>query len=99
MPQNTVINQIFKVLSRSEFQRHVRRFGNDKGVKTFTTRQQFKILMYAQVRQLGSLREIVSSLNCHGKKLYHLGLGTVSRSTFADANKRRNPACFQAMFH
>lgn len=99
MPQNTVINQIFKVLSRSNFQRQVRKFGNDKGVKSFNSWQQFKVLMYAQIRQLSSLREIVSSLRCHGTKLYHLGLKTVSRSTLADANSRRGSECFQAMFY
>lgn len=99
MSQNTVINQIFKVLSRSEFQRHVRSFGNDKGVKSFSSWQQFKVLMYAQIRQLVSLRDIVTSLKCHGSKLYHLGLKNVSRSTLADANKRRDASCFEAMFY
>lgn len=43
-----------------------------------------------------SLRDIETCLNSHREKLYHVGFrGSVSRSTLADANERRDWRIFQ----
>lgn len=44
------------------------------------------------------MRDCIRNLQCTPKKRYHLGLKTVSRSTFADANKSRPSEFFQALF-
>jgi hypothetical protein len=52
-------------------------------------------MIYAQLSGKKSLRDLVFSLGRHVKKLYHLGLNPVKRSTLADANEQR-PACIFA---
>jgi putative transposase len=52
-------------------------------------------MIYAQLSGKKSLRDLVFSLGRHVKKLYHLGLDPVKRSTLADANEQR-PACIFA---
>jgi len=47
-------------------------------------------MIFAQIRQEDSLRDIDMSLNAHAKKLYHIGIEQSPKSTLADANERRN---------
>jgi hypothetical protein len=44
------------------------------------------------------MRDGIRSLGANLKHLYHLGLRTVARSTFADANAKRPAEFFQALF-
>ena len=52
-------------------------------------------LIFAQIRQEDSLRDIDISLNAHSKKLYHIGIKQCPKSTLADANERRDYRIFE----
>lgn len=87
----TVFRQLLQFLPRHDFKACVRRYRGEHGVKSFTTFDQFLCLAYAQLSGRESLRDIETCLNSHRDKLYHVGFrGTVSRSTLADANERRD---------
>ena len=96
---STVLGQLLELLPRHEFESLVRSRGGDRYVKRLTTWRQLTTLLYAQIKGYDSLREITASLNAQRSKSYHLGLEPVTRSTLADANKRRDPAVFEGLFH
>lgn len=61
-------------------------------------KDQFVALLYGQLSGATSLREIVTGLESHSARLYHLGARPVQRSTLADANARRPCAVFTELF-
>ncbi|HEY5673307.1 MAG TPA: IS4 family transposase, partial [Malonomonas sp.] len=92
----TVFRQLLQFLPRHDFNQCVRRYDGDYRAKSFSTFDQFLCLAYAQMSGRESLRDIETCLNSHREKLYHVGFrGSVSRSTLADANERRDWRIFQ----
>jgi hypothetical protein len=92
----TVFRQLLQFLPRHDFNQCVRRYDGDYRAKSFSTFDQFLCLAYAQMSGRESLRDIETCLNSHREKLYHVGFrGSVSRSTLADANERRDWHIFQ----
>jgi hypothetical protein len=53
------------------------------------TKQHLIALLYGQFSGAASLREIVTGLESHETRLYHLGAAPVKRSTVSDANSQR----------
>jgi IS4 transposase len=92
--QNSVFHGVLKHLPWSEFDRLVAAHGAASRVRRLTTKSQFVALLYGQLSGASSLREIVTGLESHAARLYHLGAGSVRRSTLSDANTRRPVAVF-----
>ena len=93
---HTVFRQLLQFLPRHDFNLCVRRYRGDYRARSFSTFDQFLCLAYAQMSGRESLRDIETCLNSHREKLYHVGFrGSVSRSTLADANERRDWRIFQ----
>ncbi len=55
----------------------------------FSTWQQFITILYSQIKQKDSLRDIESGLTTQSAKWYHIGLRNVRRSMLSDANNQR----------
>jgi transposase len=92
----TVFRQLLQFLPQHDFNQCVRRYRGNYRSKSFSTFDQFLCLAYAQMAGRESLRDIETCLNSHREKLYHVGFrGSVSRSTLADANERRDWRIFQ----
>jgi hypothetical protein len=92
----TVFRQLLQFLPRHDFNLCVQRYRGDYRVRSFSAFDQFLCLAYAQMSGRESLRDIETCLNSHREKLYHVGFrGSVSRSTLADANERRDWRIFQ----
>ena len=92
----TVFRQLLQFLPQHDFNQCVRFYRGDYRAKSFSTFDQFLCLAYAQLAGRESLRDIETCLNSHREKLYHVGFrGSVSRSTLADANERRDWRIFQ----
>ena len=87
--QNSVFHGLLKHLPWGEFDRLVAVHGADSRVRRLTTKDQFVALLYGQLSGASSLREIVTGLESHAARLYHLGAHSARRSTLADANARR----------
>jgi len=92
--QNSVFHGVLKHLPWSEFDRLVAAHGAASRVRRLTTKSQFVALLYGQLSGASSLREIVTGLESHAARVYHLGAGSVRRSTLSDANTRRPVAVF-----
>ena len=96
---NTVFNQLLQLIPRHDFEKLVREHQGDRYVKHFTCWKQFITLLYAQIKGHDSLRDIMTGLNSQSHKLYHLGMGKVSRSTLSDANNERDYRIYEGLFY
>jgi len=85
-----VLGQFLRLIPRYEFQRIVNKFNGDYRSKHFKCWNQLACMIFAHIRQEGSLRDIDVALNAHSSKLYHIGIQQCPRSTLADANERRD---------
>jgi IS4 transposase len=92
--ENSVFHSLLKLINWDEFARLVERHGSDARVRQLTSKSQFMALLYGQLSGASSLREIVTGLESHERRLYHLGGDKVRRSTLADANALRPSALF-----
>jgi IS4 transposase len=76
----------------------VEKYGADDLVRKLTTKRQLIALLYGQFSGSTSLREIVSGMESHETRLYHLGAAAVRRSTLSDANTMRPWQVFSELF-
>jgi hypothetical protein len=100
-PVNTsLFSQLISLVDRSDFSRLVRETGAEGRSKGFASWDQFVAMLFCQLGQARSLREITGGLrSCEGK-MRHLGLEEVpGRSTLAYANEHRPAALFERLFH
>lgn len=82
-----VFAQLMEFLPRHDFNKCVRRYQGDKRLKSFSCRDHYLCLAFAQLTYRESLRDIETCLRALSTKLYHVGIrGKISRSTLADAN-------------
>ena len=87
----TLFAQLMDFLPWSTFNRYVTRYGGDKGVRTMSCAEQFRVMAFAQLTYRESLRDIEVSLSVQSSKLYHMGFREpIRRSTLADANESRD---------
>jgi hypothetical protein len=82
-----VFAQLMDFLPRREFNECVNRYRGNRRPRSFSCRDQFLCLAFAQLTFRESLRDIEICLRALRPKLYHAGFrGKISRSTLADAN-------------
>jgi transposase len=84
--------QLMEFLPRHDFDACVEKYHGNFSVKDFSCRDQFGVMLYAQLTGLSGLRGIQETLRVNGQYLYHMGFrcATVSRNTLAEANKQRS---------
>lgn len=93
-----VFSQLVSFLDRSKFNRIVAKYGGDKYVKHFTCWNQLLALMFGQLSNRGSLRNLIIALEAHQGKTYHLDLGkNVTRSNLSKANQNRDYRIFESL--
>ena len=92
---NTVLHQLLKYIPRYRFDRAVERHGGDHRIRTLTCWTQFVALIYAQLAQRVSLRDLQTAFSSHATCHFHLGATLIRRSTLADANAQRAPGLFR----
>ena len=91
-----VFSQLTSFLNRSQFNDYVRKYHGDKYVKHFTCWNQLLTLMFGQLSNRESLRDLITIIVAHHQKCYHLGLGKhVTRSNLAKANTNRDYRIFE----
>jgi len=101
MLQNgSLFSQILSLFQRSTFARHVREFKAERHARGFTSWDQFVAMLFCQLAQARSLREISDGLkSCEGR-LKHLGLAqSPKRSTLSYANAHRPWELFEQLFY
>jgi hypothetical protein len=96
---NTILNQLQHLLPVHDFHSFVGQYEADKWSKTFTTKDQLTVLLYAQATGKTSLRDIETSLQVQQTSLYHLGVQSVTKSTLSRANASRPYDIYEAFFY
>lgn len=91
-----VFSQLVSFLDRNKFNYIVRKYDGDKYVKHFTCWNQLLALIFGQLSNRESLRDLVVALEAHHSKCYHLGMGrNVSKSSLSRANQDRDYHIFE----
>ena len=91
-----VFAQLVSFLDRNHFNYLVRKYDGDRYVKHLTCWNQFLAMMFGQLANRESLRDLIVALDAHRSKCYHLGLGkNISKSSLARANQDRDYRIFE----
>jgi len=96
---SSLFSQILALFNRSEFSDIVRKHQADKHSKGFSCWNQFVAMLFCQLAQAHSLREICGGLACCLGKLIHLGMRQApNKSTLSYANGHRPWEVYQDLF-
>ena len=95
---NSVFHQLLKQLPRQQFQKVVDRHNGDHRVRSLTCWTQLISLMFAQLTERKSLRDLEENFNTNHNQHYHLGVDQVKRSSLSEANNSRSPTIFMETF-
>ena len=91
-----VFAQLLDFIDKDVFLRIVNKYNGNHYVKLFTCWNQLAVLMFGQLSNRESLRDLVLATQAHASKAYHLGFGKhAARSTLADANTKRDYRIFE----
>jgi hypothetical protein len=92
-----VFAQLIEFLDSDKFRHLVDKYDGNRYVKHFTCWNQLLALMFGQLSNRESLRDLIVALEAHQSKRYHLGLGRepIAKTTFATANQNRNYRIFE----
>ena len=93
------MNQLLQVFSRTEFQQEVRNTKAERHARGFGSWNHFVAMLFCQLADAQSLREIIGGLaSCEGR-LEQLGIKVPKRSTLAYANEHRPWELFEKIFY
>ena len=91
-----VFAQLVTFLDRNHFNYLVSKYGGDRYVKHFTCWNQLLVMMFGQLTNRESLRDLIVIIDAHRNKCYHLGFGRhVTKSNLAKANQNRDCRIFE----
>ena len=91
-----VFAQLIEFLPQRVFDRLVEKYKGNRYVKHFTCWNQLLCMVFGQLTNRDSLRDLIVIIDAHSKKTYHLGFGkTVTRSNLAKANEKRSSKIFE----
>ena len=91
-----VFAQLVEFLDYDKFRHIVDKYKGNHYVKHFTCWNQLLTLMFGQLSNRESLRDLIIAIEAHYQKCYHLGLGKhVTRSNLAKANTNRDYRIFE----
>ena len=93
---NTFLPSSPLFLNRTQFNNYVRKHDGNRYVKHFTCWNQLLAMMFGQLSNRESLRDLIVAFEAHRAKQYHLGLGRkpIAKTTFASANQNRDYRIF-----
>lgn len=95
----TVLAQMQQLISRFHFEKLVKENTSDKNVRTFSTWNLLQVMLYAQIAQKKSLRDICMSLQSNVSSWYHLGLQSISRNNLSNSLMKRPAIVFEKLFN
>ena len=91
-----VFSQLTSLLNRNKFNYIVSKYKGDRYVKSFTCWNQLLVMMFGQLSNRASLRDLTTSVGVHWKKSYHLGFGKrITKSNLSKANESRDYKIFE----
>ncbi len=91
-----VSSQLVEFLSFAKFRHIVDKYKGNRCVKHFTCWNQLLTLIFGQLGNRESMRDLIIATEAHYQKCYHLGLGKhVTRSNLSKANTNRDYRIFE----
>lgn len=92
-----VFAQLVEFLNKNKFRKLVDKYDGNHYVKHFTCWNQLLAMMFGQLSNRESLRDLIVALQAHKSKRYHLGLGRepIAKTTLATANQNRDYRIFE----
>lgn len=97
---SSIFGQILQIFTKTEFQNAVIDTKAEKKAKGFTCWEQFVSMLFCQMGQAHSLREICGGLSTCLGKVKHLGIKDApSRSTLSYANEHRPWQLYEKIFY
>ena len=92
-----VFSQLLDYLPRDYFEWLVKRYEGNKYVKTFSCWNHLLVLLFGQLSNRESLRDLIMTIAPHKRLFHHLGFGkNVSRSNLSKANETRDVRIFKS---
>lgn len=96
----SLFTQVLSLFQRSDFARHVRELKAEHHARGFSCWAQFVCMLFCQLGQARSLREITDGLRTCEGSLKHLGLNAQpKRSTLSYANAHRPWELYERLFY
>ena len=95
---STVLGQLLDLVPRHEFESLAKRHHEGRRLRSMTRWNQFVAMAMGQLAGRCSLRDIVSNLSAQKRKLYHLGVGAVARSSLARVNGEQPHSLYEELF-
>lgn len=94
-----IFNQLLSFLDKSDIKSIAREHNAERYIKKFNTYNHVVVMLFVAFEGYNSIREVIVGLLANAHKLSHLGLSyLVKRSTFSDANERRNSKVFEDIY-
>ena len=91
-----VFSQLLDFIDKDVFLRISNKYEGNKYVKHFTCWNQLAVLMFGQLSNRESLRDVVLATQAHWTKAYHLGFGkAATKSNLSKANAGRDYRIFE----
>lgn len=91
-----IFAQLTDFLPRRVFDGIVENHQGNKYVKAFTCWNQMLCMIFGQLTNRDSMRDLMLSLEAHQSKYYHLGFGaSISRRNLGIANEKRSASVFE----
>jgi len=95
---NTVFSQILKLVPRHEFSSLAKQHDGKRRSDAMSRWTQFIAMSTAQLAGRSSLRDIESTLASQKHLNYHLGSGSIKRTTLSRANQSLSPQFYESLF-
>jgi len=95
---NTILNQILKIIPRHEFESLAIKHHSGRKFRTTNRWSQFTAIVLAQLSGRQSLRDIVENMKAQGHRLYHLGVGLMSKSNLGRINNDKPYKMYEELF-
>ncbi len=92
-----VFAQLTSFLNRVQFNKYVRKYDGNRYAKHFTCWNQLLAMIFGQLSNRESLRDLIVAFESHRPKQYHLGLGRepITKMTLASANQNCDYRIFE----
>ena len=96
--RNTILAQLLTLISRHEFESLAKQHHEGQQLRKMTRWGQFVAMFVGQLSGRRSLRDIITNLSAQQHKLYHAGVGEVSRSSLARVNESQPYTLYESLF-
>ncbi len=97
---SSIFSQLLSLIDRAEFLKLVKVHQADRHSKGYSCWEQFVAMLFCQLAQAKSIREICGGLACCLGKMHHLGLREApNKSTLSYANTHRPWEMYQDLFY